>query len=76
MYDSLKVLRLGFGASETEVKVQFWAMSIIYYGENLKKEQNEMTEEGATKLFQILNNYHYYLRGVLWNDDVLGFFCV
>ena len=65
MYDLLKVLGLGFGASETEVKVQFRAISIIYYGENLKKEQNEMAEEGATKLFQILNNSHSYLRGVL-----------
>ena len=29
MYDSLKVFGLGFGASETEVKFQFWPMSRI-----------------------------------------------
>ena len=75
MYDSLKVFGLGFGASETEVEVQFRAIYRIYHPDKHKTEQNGM--EDATTSFQILNNAHSYLR----EDKGLGvcqvyqFFC-
>ena len=62
MYDSLEVLGLVFGASETEVKVQFRATYIIYHQYKQKTEQTGMTEEYSTTLFQLLNNAHSYLR--------------
>ena len=52
MYDSLKVLGLGFGASETEVKVQFISMSRIYHPDKQKIEQTKIIEEDTTDLFQ------------------------
>ena len=62
MYDSLKVLVRVFGASETEVKVQFWAMSRIYHPEKHKTEQTGMTKEDATTLFNIFKDAHSYLK--------------
>ena len=50
MYSTLKLLGLGFGALETEVTVQFRAMSRIYHPKKYKTEQNGMTEENATTL--------------------------
>ena len=77
MYDSLKVMGLGFVASETEFKVQFWAMSRIYHPGKHKTEHTVMVDEDKRTPFKIFNNAHSYLREVLWNDSVLGFFvCV
>ena len=62
MYDPLKVLNLGFVASETEIKVQFWAISRIYHPEKHKMEQTGMSEEDLTTIFHVLNNSHSYLE--------------
>ena len=76
MYDLLRLLGLGFGASETEFNVQFWSMSIIYHPEQHKTKKSGMIEEYATTLFHILDNAHSYLGEFLWNESVLGCFCM
>ena len=58
MYDSLKLFGLGFGASETEVKVQFRTMSRIYHPYKHKTEHTGITDEDATTLFHIMSNAH------------------
>ena len=65
LYNLLKVFGLGFGASETELQVQFWAISRIYYPEKYIHYQTIMTEEYATMIFQFWNNVHSHLRDVL-----------
>ena len=44
MYDSLKVLGLGFGALETEAKIKFWTMSIMCHPDKHKTENIVMKE--------------------------------
>ena len=44
IYDLLKVLGLGFGASKTEDKVQCWSMYRIYNPKKHKREHNGMTK--------------------------------
>ena len=65
MWDSLKVFGLGLGASETEVKVKFRAMSRVYHPDKHNPDQAGMSNSQATAFFQLLNNAYSYLREVL-----------
>ena len=63
--DSFKVLGLGLGASESEVKLRFRALSRVYHPDKHNPEQTGKTQEEAVALFQLINNAHSHLREVL-----------
>ena len=65
MYDSLKVLGLGFGASETEVKVQYRALSRIWHPDKHDPARTGKTAKEAEEFFKLINNAHAHLRKVL-----------
>ena len=65
LYDSLKILGLGFGASETEVKVQYRALCRIYHPDKHDPAKTGMSNEEASDFFKLINNAQAYLREVL-----------
>jgi hypothetical protein len=65
MWDSFRIFSLGIGASETEIKVQYRALSRIYHPDTHKPGQTGKTSEEATTFFQLINNAYSYLRDLL-----------
>ena len=64
LHDSFKVLDLGIGASEMEVKVQFRKLSRIYHPDKHNSSQTGMANADATAFFQLINNAYSYLKEV------------
>ena len=65
MYDSFKILGLGLGATETEVKVAYQTLSRIYHPDKNDPSRTGMTNEEASEHFKLINNANQYLRQVL-----------
>ena len=62
LYDSFKILGLGIGASETEVKVAYRTLSRIYHPDKHDPSRTGMTNEKASDRFKLINNANQYLR--------------
>ena len=60
-----KVLGLGLGATGTEVKVQYRALSHIYHPDQHDPMHTGLTNEAAVDFFKLINNTQAYLREVL-----------
>ena len=65
MYDSFKILGLGLGATETDVKVAYRTLSRIYHPDKHDSSRTGMTNEEAPEHFKPINNANQYLREVL-----------
>ncbi len=65
MYDSLKVLGLGFGASETKVKVKYRALSQIWHPDKHYSLNTGKTYEETADFFKLINNAQTHLHGIL-----------
>ena len=62
---SFKVLGLGLGATETEVKVAYRALARIYHPDKHDPMRTGMTQAEASEYFKIINNAQAYLCEVL-----------
>lgn len=67
LYDSLKILGLGLGASEREVKLAYRRLACLYHPDkwDQTKEITGMTLPETTAHFQLLNNAQSFLRATL-----------
>ncbi|KAL7523598.1 hypothetical protein ACHAXR_000250, partial [Thalassiosira sp. AJA248-18] len=65
LYDSLKVLGLGLGASETKVKTKYQALSCLYHPDKHDSTKTDMTNQAASDFFKLINNAQAYLRQVM-----------
>jgi curved DNA-binding protein CbpA len=54
--DLFKLLGLGLGATEMEVKVQYRALSCIYHPNQHGPACTGLTNEAAADFFEIINN--------------------
>lgn len=61
----MKVLGLGLGASETEVKVSYRAMSRRFHPDKHDSSETGMSDAEATEFFQLINNANSFLREVM-----------
>ena len=62
MYDSLKILGLGLGATEREVKIKYRQLSRKYHPDKHNSEETGITDEEAADFFKLINNAQAYLR--------------
>jgi DnaJ-class molecular chaperone len=64
MYDSLKILDLGLGASEREVKLAYRRLASIYHPDKWEHSRHTtgMTLPETTAHFQMLINAQSFLR--------------
>jgi hypothetical protein len=62
---SFKVLGLGLGATETEVKMQYRALAQIYHPDKHNSAQTGLTHLEASQYFQFINNANSYLCDIL-----------
>ena len=58
----LKILSLGIGASETEIKVHYRQLAHKYHPDNNDCVATGLTMEEATEFFKLLNNVIDYQR--------------
>jgi DnaJ-class molecular chaperone len=58
----LKILSLGIGASETEIKVHYRQLAHKYHPDNNDCVATGLTMEEATEFFKLLNNVNDYLK--------------
>ena len=69
MYDSLKILDLGLGASEREVKLSYRRLTSIFHPDKWEHSRHTtgmtLPETTATAHFQMLNNAQSFLRSRL-----------
>jgi hypothetical protein len=65
LYGSFKILGLGLGATETEVKLKYRALSRIYHPDKHDSSKTGKTDEEASDFFKMINNAQSYLREVL-----------
>ncbi|KAL7536025.1 hypothetical protein ACHAXR_011344, partial [Thalassiosira sp. AJA248-18] len=65
LYDSLKVLGLGLGASETDVKIKYRALSRLYHSDKHDSTKTGMTDQAASDFFKLINNAQAYLCQVM-----------
>jgi DnaJ-class molecular chaperone len=63
MYDSLKILGLGLGASEREVKLAYQRLASIFHPDKWEHSRHTtgMTLPETTAHLQLLNNAQSYL---------------
>ena len=59
---SLRILDLGLGASEMEVKLKYRQLSRIYHPDKNNPATTGLTTEEASEFFKLLNNANAYLR--------------
>ncbi len=66
IYDSLKILGLGLGALEREIKLAYQRLACLYHPDKWDQAQitTGMTLQETTEHFQLLNNTHT----VLWEN--------
>ena len=62
MSHSLKILGLGLGASETEIKIHYRQLARKYHPDKNDHAATGLTTEEATEFFKLLNNTNDYLR--------------
>ena len=62
MSHSLKILGLGLGASETEIKIHYRQLALKYHPDKNDHTATGLTTEEATEFFKFLNNANDYLR--------------
>ncbi len=62
-YDSLKILGLGLGALERDVKLAYRRLACLYHPDNWEqaRETTGMTLQETTVHFQLLNNTQSFL---------------
>ena len=67
LHDSLKILGLGLGASECEIKLAYRRLACFYHPDkwDQTKETTGMTLPETTAHFQLLNNAQSFLRATL-----------
>jgi curved DNA-binding protein CbpA len=58
----LKILGLGLGASETEIKVHYRQLARKYHPDKNDYVATGLTMEEATEFFKLLNNANDYLK--------------
>jgi hypothetical protein len=63
IYDSLKILGLGLGASERKVKLAYRRLACLYHPDKWEhvRTATGMTLQETTTHFQLLNNAHAFL---------------
>jgi DnaJ-class molecular chaperone len=59
---SLKILGLGLGASETEIKIHYRQLARKYHPDKNYHAATGLTTEEAKEFFKLLNNANDYLR--------------
>jgi DnaJ-class molecular chaperone len=62
MSHSLKILGLGLGASETEIKVHYRQLARKYHPDKNNTIITGLSEEEASEFFKLLNNANDYLK--------------
>ncbi len=62
MYHSLKILGLGLGASDTEIKVHYQQLARKYHPDKNDTTITGLTADEASKFFKLLNNANEYLK--------------
>ena len=62
MSQSLTILGLGFGASETEIKVHYRQLARKYHPDKNDPAITGLNASEASTFFQLLNNAHEYLK--------------
>ena len=62
MSQSLTILGLGLGASETEIKVHYRQLARKYHPDKNNPAITGLDAAESSVLFQLLNNVHQYLR--------------
>jgi len=65
MYDSFKVLGLGLGASEAEVKQKYRELSRLYHPDKHDTAKTGMTDEEAEEFCKLINNAYSHLREIV-----------
>ncbi len=58
----LKILGLGLGASETEIKVQYQQLMRMYHPDKNDSAATRLTTAEASDFFKLLNNANEYLK--------------
>ena len=63
IYDSLKILGLGLGAPEREIKLAYQRLACLYHPDKWDQARaaTGMTLQETTEHFQLLNNAHAFL---------------
>ena len=62
MFQSLTILGLGLGASETEIKVHYRQLAQKYHPDKNDPTITGLNTAKASSFFQLLNNAHQYLK--------------
>jgi len=62
MFQSLTILGLGLGASETEIKVYYRQLARKYHPGKNDPTITGLNAAEASSFFQLLNNAHKYLK--------------
>ena len=62
MFHSLKILGLGLGAYEIEIKVHYQQLVCKYHPDKNDYVATGLTMEEATEFFKLLNNANDYLK--------------
>jgi DnaJ-class molecular chaperone len=62
MSQSLTILGLRFGASETEIKVHYRQLASKYHPDKNDPAMTGLSASEASTFFQLLNNVHKYLK--------------
>jgi DnaJ-class molecular chaperone len=62
MFQSLAILGLGLGASETKIKVHYRQLARKYHPDKNDTAITGLTTSEASTFFQLLNNAHQYLK--------------
>jgi DnaJ-class molecular chaperone len=62
MFHSLKILGLGLGASETEIKVHYPQLARKYHPDKNDPAITGLTATDASDFFKLLNNAQAYLK--------------
>jgi len=65
MYDSFKVLGLGLGASEAEIKQKYRELSRLYHPDKHDATKTGMTDEEAEEFCKLINNAYSHLREIV-----------
>ena len=62
MFQSLTILGLGLGASETEIKVHYRQLARKYHPDKNDPTITGLNAAEASSFFQLLNNAYQYLK--------------